>query len=53
MNTQKLMSLGITAGVLFAAYKFAPNAQVATAVLGIAGVVAIKNTPIINQYVAV
>jgi len=53
MDKAKLISLGISAAALFAAYKFAPNAMVRTAVLGVAGVVAVRNTPVINQYVAV
>jgi len=53
MDKQKLISLGITAAALIAAYKFAPNPMVRTAVLGVAGVVVIRNTPIVNQYVAV
>ena len=47
------MKLGITAAVLFGAYKFAPNQTVKAMVLGVAGVVVAKNTPIVNQYVAV
>jgi len=54
MFTQaNLMKLGITAAVLFGAYRFAPNAAVKAMVLGVAGVVIAKNTPIVNQYVAV
>lgn len=54
MFTQaNLMKLGITAAVLFGAYRFAPNAAVKAMVLGVAGVVVAKNTPILNQYVAV
>ncbi|HEY6093830.1 MAG TPA: hypothetical protein VIU93_02645 [Gallionellaceae bacterium] len=53
MDTSKLMKLGITAGVLFAAYKFAPNDAVKAAVLGVAGVFVVRNTPIVNNYVAV
>ena len=53
MDKTKLISLGITAAVLFAAYRFAPNPMVRTAVLGVAGVVVVRNTPVLNQYVAV
>jgi len=49
----KLISLGITVAVLFAAYRFAPSPLVKAAVLGIAGVVVVKNTPIVNRYIAV
>ena len=53
MDTKQLMNLAIGAGILFAAWKFAPNASVKTAVLGVAGVLVAKNTPIVNQYVPV
>lgn len=53
MNQANLMKLGITAAVLFGAYKFAPNPTVKAMVLGVAGVVVARNTPIVNQYVAV
>jgi len=53
MDQANLMKLGITAAVLFGAYKFAPNPTVKAMVLGVAGVVVAKNTPIVNQYVAV
>lgn len=53
MDKAALIKLAITAGVLFVGYKYAPNAAVKTAVLGVAGVVAVRNTPIINQYVAI
>ena len=53
MDKAKLISLGITAAALFAAYKFAPNPMIRTAVLGVAGVVVVRNTPVVNQYVAV
>lgn len=54
MFTQaNLMKLGITAGILWAGYKFAPNPAVKAMVLGVAGVVVAKNTPVLNTYVAV
>lgn len=53
MDKQKLISLGITAAALFAAYRFIPNQAVKAAVLGVAGVVIVKNTPIVNRYIAV
>ena len=53
MDQANLMKLGITAAVLFGAYKFAPNPTIKAMVLGVAGVVIAKNTPIVNQYVAV
>lgn len=48
-----MISLGITAAALFAAYRFIPNQAVKAAVLGVAGVVVVKNTPVINKYIAV
>jgi ABC-type amino acid transport system permease subunit len=48
-----LIRIGVTAGALFAAYKFAPNATVKAMVLGAAGVAIIRNTPVVNNYVAV
>lgn len=53
MDTAQLMKLGISAAILFAVYRFAPNAAVKGAVLGVAGVMVAKSTPILNQYVAV
>lgn len=53
MDKAKLIQLAITGGVLFAAYRFAPSPIVKAMVLGAAGVVVIRNTPVINQYVAV
>lgn len=53
MDKQKMISLGITAVALFAAYRFIPNQAVKAAVLGVAGVAVIRNTPIINSYIAV
>jgi len=53
MDKGALIKLAITGAALWAAYRFAPNTMVKTAVLGVAGVVAVRNTPIVNQYVAV
>lgn len=54
MFTQgNLMSLGIAAGILFAGYKFAPNPALKAMVLGVAGVVVAKNTPVLNTYLPV
>lgn len=53
MNQANFMKLGITAGILFGAYKFAPNQTAKAMVLGVAGVVIAKNTPIVNAYIAV
>ena len=53
MDKAKLMQIGISAAVLFAAYKFAPNSTVKAMVLGAAGVAVVRNTPVVNQYVSV
>jgi hypothetical protein len=53
MDKGKLISIGITAAVLFGAYKLAPNATVKAMVLGAAGVAILRNTPVVNQYVNV
>lgn len=53
MDKAQLIKLGITAVALFAAYRFAPSPNVKIAVLGVAGVVAVRNTPIVNRYVAI
>jgi hypothetical protein len=53
MNAAALTKIGITAAALFAAYKLAPNATVKAMVLGAAGVAVIRNTPVVNNYVAV
>ncbi len=51
MDVQKYLPLAIAAGALWAAYKFAPNAQIKTAVLGVAGIVAAKQLPYVKNYV--
>jgi hypothetical protein len=53
MDKAALIKLAITVAALYGAYRFAPNAMVKTAVLGVAGVVAVRNTPIVNQYLSV
>lgn len=53
MDKENLLKMAITGGVLFAVYKFVPNAAVRAAVLGVAGVVAVRNVPFVNQYVGV
>jgi hypothetical protein len=53
MNQANLIKLGITAAILYGAYRFAPSPLVKTAVLGVAGVLVVKNTPVVNQYVAI
>jgi hypothetical protein len=43
--------LAIAGGLLFAAYKFAPNAIVKGGVLSIAAVVVAKQLPYVKEYV--
>lgn len=45
------MNLGIALGSLYAVYKFAKDERVKAMVLGVAGVVVAKNTPVIKNYV--
>lgn len=49
----QLIKLAITGAALFAVYKFVPNQAVKAMALGAAGVVVLRNTPVVNQYVAV
>jgi hypothetical protein len=53
MDKAALIKLAISAGVIYAVYRFAPNAAVKAAALGVAGVLVVKNTPVVNQYVAI
>lgn len=53
MDKAAMIKLAITGAALFAAYRFAPSPAIKTAVLGVAGVVVLKNTPVVNQYVAI
>lgn len=50
---QNLTGLAITGALLWAGYRFAPNAAAKAMVLGVAGVVIAKNTPVLNQYIPV
>lgn len=49
----QLIKLGITAAAIFAVYKYVPNQAAKAMALGLAGVVIARNTPIVNQYVAI
>lgn len=53
MDKENLLKMAITGGILFAVYKFVDNEAVRAAVLGVAGVVAVRNVPSVNQYVGV
>lgn len=45
MDSTKLMSLGIAAAMVWAAYKFGPP-EVKGAALGVAGIIFLKNVPV-------
>lgn len=53
MNQAQLMKIGISAALIYGAYRFAPNPTVKAMVLGVAGVAIAKNVPVVNQYVPV
>lgn len=48
MDTSKLMTLGIAAAALYAAYRFVPNAAVKAAVLGAAGTAVVMQLPYVK-----
>lgn len=52
-SKEQLIKLAITAAALYAGYRYAPNPTVKAMVLGVAGVVAVRNTPIVNTYIAI
>ncbi len=47
-----ITKLAIAGGILFAAYKFAPNAMVKGGVLSVAAVILAKKVPYINEQLA-
>ena len=48
----KYVRLAIAAGVLYGLYRYAPGGAVKNAmVLGVAGVMVVRNTPFVNQYI--
>ncbi|MGQ0750600.1 MAG: hypothetical protein ACT4PS_08705 [Betaproteobacteria bacterium] len=50
MDSQKLMSLALAAGIIYAAYKFGP-AEVKGAALGVAGVIVARQIPYVREYI--
>jgi len=46
------MNTAIAAGILFAAIKFVPNAQVKAAALGVAGVMVARQIPYLSDALA-
>lgn len=51
MDTSKLLNLGIAAGIVYAAYRFAPSPAVKAMALGAAGVMVGRNIPYVKDYV--
>lgn len=51
MNTAALTKVGIALGILYAAYRFVPNAGVKAAVLGVGGVIVAKQLPYVKDVV--
>ena len=51
MSQSELTKMAIALGILYAAYRFVPNAAVKAAVLGVAGVVVAKNVPVVKDYI--
>lgn len=51
MNAAELTKYAIAGGLLFALYKFAPNAMVKGAVIGVAGTIVAKRTPFLKDVV--
>lgn len=49
VNQADLMKYGIAAGVLFAAYKFAPNPQVKTGVVAVAALAVASRLPYVKE----
>ncbi len=48
---QAWINIGMAAGVVFALYKFAPNNAVKAMALGVGGVIAAKQLPVLNKVV--
>jgi hypothetical protein len=49
--SEEMKKLAIAGAILFAGYKYAPNAIVKAAVLGVAGIVVAKQTPYVKEVV--
>lgn len=49
MSQAEMMKYGIAAAVLFAAYKFAPNAQVKTGVVAVGAVALASRLPYVKE----
>lgn len=51
MNAADMTKYAIAAGLLFVAYKYAPNAAVKGAVLGVAGTIVAKKLPFVKDVI--
>lgn len=52
LTTAQMTSIGIALAAVYAAFKFAPNAQVKAAALGVGGVILAKQLPYIQDALA-
>ena len=52
MDQAQLMKLGAALAITFGVYKFAPNAAVKAAALGVLGVVVAKQVPYVRDAIA-
>lgn len=48
MNSADLTKAGIALGIVFAVYKFVPNAAVKAAALGVGGMIVAKRIPFVS-----
>lgn len=51
MNQSDLMKLGIALGIVYGAYRFAPNAAVKAAAISIGAVMLAKKVPYVSAFV--
>lgn len=49
MDQQSLMKAGIALGIVYAVYRFVPNAAVKAAALGVGGMIVAKQVPYLNE----
>lgn len=49
MNQADLIKAGIALGIVYAVYKFVPNAAVKAAALGVGGMIVAKRVPYVND----
>lgn len=52
LTTAQMTSIGIALAAVYAAFKFAPNAHVKAAALGVGGVILAKQLPYIQDALA-